>query len=394
VVVDDQVRLIDELLSPSGQELLELLAAEPAGAETGLRLGATLRARWPADLVAAALTQRELRELARSKFRLADRMLFTRSGLEQASAEPLARHRARRYQRFEMVADLCTGIGGDLLALAPGRQALAVDTDPVHLRMAAVNAAVHGAGNVQAVLADAREVALDGVGAVFVDPARRVGDRRLPAGASQPPLAWCLGLAARVAAVGIKAAPGLPLDLVPGGWEAEFVADGRDLREAVLWSPALATAPRRATVLPGGHTLVPEPGPEVPSALPGAWLLDPNPAVTRAGSVEALARRLGAWKLDRQIAFLSADHEPRSPFGRTLRVHQSMPWSLKRLRQRLRALDVGAVDLRRRGLAGDVDDLRRRLRLEGDRRATVVLTRVLGRPWTLVCTDPGDPSLS
>jgi hypothetical protein len=417
VVVDDQVRLIDELLSPSGQELLELLAAEPAGAETGLRLGATLRARWPADLVAAALTQRELRELARSKFRLADRMLFTRPGLEQASAEPLARHRACRYQGFEMVADLCTGIGGDLLALAPGRQALAVDTDPVHLRMAAVNAAVYGAGNgVQTVLADAREVALDGVGAVFVDPARRVGDRRLPAGASQPPLAWCLGLAARVAAVGIKAAPGLPLDLVPGGWEAEFVADGRDLREAVLWSPALATAPRRATVLPGGHTLVPEPGPgghtllpepgpgghtllpepgpEVPSALPGAWLLDPNPAVTRAGAVEALARRLGAWKLDPQIAFLSADHEPRSPFGRTLRVHQSMPWNLKRLRQRLRALDVGAVDLRRRGLAGDVDDLRRRLRLEGDRRATVVLTRVLGRPWTLVCTDPGDPPLS
>lgn len=394
-MVDDQVRLIDELLSPSGQELLELLAAEPAGAETGLRLGATLRARWPADLVAAALTQRELRELARPKFRLADRMLFTRPGLEQASAELLARHRARRYQGFEMVADLCTGIGGDLLALAPGRQALAVDTDPVHLRMAAVNAAVYGAGDgVQTVLADAREVALDGVGAVFVDPARRVGDRRLPAGASQPPLAWCLSLAARVAAVGIKAAPGLPLDLVPGGWEAEFVADGRDLREAVLWSPALATAPRRATVLPGEHTLVPEPGPEVPSALPGAWLLDPNPAVTRAGAVEALARRLGAWKLDRQIAFLSADHEPRTPFGRTLRVHQSMPWNLKRLRQRLRALDVGAVDLRRRGLAGDVDDLRRRLRLEGDRRATVVLTRVLGRPWTLVCTDPGDPLLS
>ena len=37
----------------------------------------------------------------------------------------------------------------------------------------------------------------------------------------------------------------LPLELVPAGWEAEFIADGRDLKEAVLWSPALA-APKIA----------------------------------------------------------------------------------------------------------------------------------------------------
>jgi hypothetical protein len=76
--------------------------------------------------------------------------------------------------------------------------------------------------------------------------------------------------------------------------EAMFVADGRDLKEAVLWSPALATAPARATILPEGHTLLPEPGPDVPVAPPGAFLLGPNPAVTRAGLVEELARRLGA----------------------------------------------------------------------------------------------------
>ena len=47
---------------------------------------------------------------------------------------------------------------------------------------------------------------------------------------------------------------GLDLAAVPEGWEAEFVADGRDLKEACLWSPAWATARggRRATVLPAG----------------------------------------------------------------------------------------------------------------------------------------------
>jgi hypothetical protein len=52
------------------------------------------------------------------------------------------------------------------------------------------------------------------------------------------------------------------------------------------------------------------------------------------------------------------------------------------------------VDIRRRGLAGDVDDLRRRLRLDGEHRATVVLTRVLDQPWTLVCSDLDAPPLT
>jgi SAM-dependent methyltransferase len=384
----DALRLLDGLLSPAGGALLDEVMAAPVERDGELAAAERLRARWPADLVAAAFAQRELRLAARAKFALAERMLFTRAGLEQASAETAARHRARRYQGVATLADLCCGIGGDLASLAPGRAVVAVDVDPVHLRMAAENAAVHGAGaGVETVLANARSAPLGRAEAVFVDPARRAGGRRFPAGTSEPPLAWCLGLAERVAAVGVKAAPGLPLDLVPAGWEVEFLADGRDLKEAALWSPALATAARRATVLPGGETLTPAPGPAVVCAPPAGYLLDPNPAVARAGAVEALARALGAWKLDERIAFLSADEPPRTPFGRTLRVEASMPYGLKRLRTSLRALDVGAVDIRRRGLAGDVEDLRRRLRLDGGQRATVVLTRVAGQPWALVCSD-------
>src|SRR5581483_6304791 len=123
------------------------------------------------------------------------------------------------------------------------------------------NAQVYGAASDLAVLAaDVREIQLAGVDAVFIDPARRAAGRRFRAGHSEPPLGWCLDLAGRVPAVGIKAAPGLPRELVPEGWEAEFVAAGRDLKEAVLWSPALATARSRATVLPSGDTLTAAPG--------------------------------------------------------------------------------------------------------------------------------------
>jgi hypothetical protein len=240
-----------------------------------------------------------------------------------------------------------------------------------------------------------------------VDPARRVGARRLPAGASEPPLGWCLALADHAGAVGIKAAPGLPLDLVPDGWEVECVAEGHDLKEAVLWSPAMATTSRRATVLPGaqakgapapdgpapggpapeGHTLVAAAGPPVRVAEPGEFLLDPNPAVTRAGLVEELGRELGAWKIDERVGFLSGERPMVTPFGRLLVVEASLPWSLKRFRAELRARGAGAVEIRKRGSAVDVDELRRRLDLRGDRRLVVVLTRVLDRPWALVCRE-------
>jgi hypothetical protein len=320
------------------------------------------------------------------------------------------------------VADLCCGIGGDLAALAvtgeapggpPARRVLAVDRNPVHARLARHNAAVYAAGSaagtgalaagaldggttaasrgVHAVVADVRDIRMTGIDAVFIDPARRDGGGRFRSGVYEPPLDWCLSLAASVPAVCVKAAPGLDTSIVPGDWEAEFIADGRDLKEAVLWSPALASGSRRATILPGGHAMVACPGAPVDIRDPGAYLLDPSPAVTRAGLVEDLARQLGAWKIDPQIAFLSTASQVTTPFARTLIVVDSAPWTEKRFAARLRELGVGAADLRRRGLAGDVEQIRRRLRLHGPHHATVVLTRVRDKPWGLICADPGSP---
>ena len=391
-MVEHEERL-EDLLALRGRELLARLAAVDAAPETSLRLGMTLRQDFAPEMVAAAFTLHDLRLRARAKFTRAMEMWFTRSGLEQASSELAAHNRAARFREARRVADLCTGIGGDLIALAATAPVLAVDRDPLHLRMAELNARVYGVeANVEAIEADVRTVGLDGIDAVFIDPARRTDDRRLGPNRTEPPLDWCLALVERVPAVAIKAAPGIDLDLVPAGWEVEFVAEERDLKEAVLWSPAFAGTTRRATILPGGETLLPMPGTPVPVEPPGAYLLDPNPAVTRAGLVEDLARQLGAWKIDERIAFLSSDRELRTPFARTLRIVESMPWRLKDLAARLRALDVGAVDLRRRGLAGDVEEIRRRLKLRGSRRATVAMTRVRDRPWCLICVDLDEPA--
>jgi hypothetical protein len=425
------------LLTPAGGELLSRLRGVDVTPDQALRLSATLRDQYPADLVAAALTQQALRIAAREKFSLADEMFFTRNGLEQASGEQAAAHTARRFAGLAVVADLCCGIGGDLTALATAaRQVLAVDADFDNLQFATRNAAIYGAsGRVSAVCSDVRDLRLARIPAAFIDPARRVGSRRLRAGDSFPPLSWCFALADQVQQLCVKAAPGLAHALVPAGWEVEFVAVGRDLKEALLWSPAFATTTRRATVLPArpaadagesagrapgrgdeagltpdarhsaprtpdtrqspdlrqepadSHTLVASTGAmaPVPVSDPGEYLLDPNPAVTRAGLVAELAHELGAWQLDPMIAFLSLDRPASTPFARTLRVLASQPWREREVAAKLRELGVGAADIRRRGLAGDVQQIHRRLALSGDKTAVIVLTRRNDRPWSLIC---------
>src|SRR5580692_3652588 len=135
-----------DLLTPAGERLLGELTGVTVTPERALRLAEELRARYPAELVAAALTQQSLRIAGREKFSRADEMFFTRAGLEQASAEVVASHSARRFRGLPLVADLCCGIGGDLAALASNAdRVLAVDTDPDTLKFARRNVAAQTA---------------------------------------------------------------------------------------------------------------------------------------------------------------------------------------------------------------------------------------------------------
>lgn len=293
----------------------------------------TLRRKWPANLVAAAAAQAELRALAAAKFGHADRMLFTREGLEQATPQLVADHRAERLVAAvgrEQVLDLCCGIGGDAAALArAGLRPVLVDRDPLHLRLTRHNVAVSAGTEPSAAVADVTTLRLRPTNVVHIDPARRsaaaAGGRR---GGYQPPLDWCQQLPATRTVV--KAAPGIPHALIAPGWEAEWVAVGSDLKAAVLWSPALAGLPdaRRATVLDGSdtHELVADASlPAPPVGAPAEWVVDPNPAVTRAGAVADLADRLDGWLIDPRIGFIACNQQPATPFGRTLRVVASLP---------------------------------------------------------------------
>lgn len=377
------------LLSPAGQTLLAE-ATELRSTEATLLADLThLRKRYPAEHVAAAMETIRLRGRAGVKFTRASRMYFTAPALEQASGEGIAAYRARRYRAVgaERVGDLGCGIGGDSLALAAGAQVLGIDLDDVRLAMARANCSAYDRGDrFQPVLADLREWLPAGVGALFFDPGRRDDGRRIHSVSHyRPPLEIIHRWLPRVSHMAVKVSPGVDYEELPPGAEIEFISERGAVKEGVLWFGDLSTgAGRRATLLPGEETLTDEPPPAIPVRPPSAFLYEPDGAVIRAHLVEQLAGRLGAAKVDRDIAYLTADALVVTPFARAYALEDLLPFNLKKLRAYLRARGIGRVVVKKRGSPLDPDELIRRLKLRGDEERVLFLTRVDGRPSVLV----------
>ncbi len=384
-----------QLLTPLGQQALEAAARLAPQEAEFLAVAQRLERVYPPGLARAAVEQAILRRRAAAKFPAAGRMYFTREALEQASSAAVAGHRAGRFAGLRRVFDLGCGIGGDALALAGQAPVVAVDRDPLRLALLAANADVLGlGGRLQPVQADVRRPGwrFPPESGGFFDPTRRHHGRRVRSPEDyEPPLTTALAWLPGLVGLAVKVSPAVPAEALRGlDCEVEFVSLDGELKEATLWFGGFKTAGRRATLLPGPHTLVAERDLELRAGPPRAIIYEPDPAVMRAGLVRPLGAWLGADQLDPSIAYLTADRLTPTPFARAYRLIEAMPFSLKRLREALRARGVGQVTLKKRGSAVDVEDLAHRLRLRGEAAAVVILTRVQGLPVALI-VEPVSP---
>ncbi|MDX1688573.1 MAG: class I SAM-dependent methyltransferase [Candidatus Promineifilaceae bacterium] len=385
------------LLSPEGSERLEQLTETPITPQNHLALASQLRQEVTSGQAHALLETAMLRQRAEEKFSRAAQMFFTRPALEQASSEIVSAHRSARYAAagFDCVADLGCSVGGDALNLAAGTHVIGVDRDRLRLRMARENVSVYGReDHFQPLLADLRELPPLGVDALFFDPGRRDerGRRLTSVHDYRPPLSLLDGWLPVVPHAGVKVSPGVDYAELPEGAEVEFISASGEVKEAVFWFGALnGGVARRATLLPSGDTLTTadDTGEQVPVTRPGDYLYEPDGAVIRAHLVEALAQRLGAAKIDEEIAYLTADRAQPTPFARCFAVDEAMPFQLKRLRHELRRRGVGRVTVKKRGSPLEPETLQRRLRLEGETHATLFLTHVQGEPYVLIGREYG-----
>ncbi|GAB2722654.1 THUMP-like domain-containing protein [Streptomyces bullii] len=378
------------LLTPEGRALLdEVRGTDPA---RELAVATRLRRDHPAELVSAALGQARLRQRAAAKFGAedAERMFFTPNGVEQSTRASVATYRARRMRELGVasVADLCCGIGGDAIALArAGIRVLAVDRDPLTVAAARANADALGlAGLIEVREADVTEVDTAGYDAVFVDPARRGGRGRIfDPEAYSPPLSWAIRTARTAPRAALKIAPGIPHEAIPSDAEAEWISDGGDVKEAVLW---FGTEPGavRATLLPGLRTLLSQGLPDPVVRPVGRYLYEPDGAVIRAHLVAEVAQRLGGGLLDATIAYVTADELRPTQYATAYEITDHLPFNVKKLKALLREREVGTLTVKKRGSAVEPEELRRKVlpKPHGPHSATVFLTRVAGAPAMLV----------
>ncbi|MER5194784.1 class I SAM-dependent methyltransferase [Streptomyces sp. NPDC002755] len=378
------------LLTTEGRALLDLVRGTAPADE--LAVATRLRREHPADLVSAAIGQARLRQRAAAKFGAedAERMFFTPNGVEQSTRASVAAHRAERMKALGVtsVADLCCGIGGDAIALArAGIRVLAVDRDPVTAEVARANADALGlSGLIEVREADVTEVDTGGYDAVFVDPARRGGRGRIfDPEAYSPPLSWAVGAALAAPRAALKIAPGVPHEAIPAEAEAEWISDGGDVKEAVLW---FGTEPGavRATLLPGPRTLLGAGLPDPDVRPVGRYLYEPDGAVIRAHLVADVARELDGGLIDETIAYITADALRPTPYATAYEITDRLPFNVKKLKALLRERGVGILTVKKRGSAVEPEELRKKVlpKGQGPNSATVFLTRVAGAPTMLV----------
>lgn len=353
------------------------------GADTPAAI-AHWRERLEPHLVTVAWGQVVLRRAAAGRFSRAADMLFDRVGLEQATDEVVAAHKAKRFAGLGPVADLCCGIGGDALALAAVAKVTVVDWSAPRVAMAEHNARVYS-GEVTGLVGDAAAAKPEAT-AVHVDPDRRPeGRRRHDPELGSPNLTEVANLVRHYANVAVKLSPGADFEALPFDAEVELISHHGECKQAVAWTGRLAGCYRRATALPAGETVGVDSPDELTWPPPGEiaagrLLYEPDAAVVRAHLVGPLARQYELAPVDPLIAYLVGDREVRSSLLAGFQILEVIPWSTVSARELLRRHDVGRLEIKTRGFAGRPEDLFRKLRPKGQTSATLLLTRLGDRP--------------
>jgi predicted RNA methylase len=382
------------LIGPQAAEAL----ADLAGRREPLHItAARLRRQFSAAQAHLLLEQTDLRRRADSKFSQAESMFFTSLGLEQATDEWVARYRASRFAGRGPIADLCCGIGGDLLALAGQGPVVGVDRDPIAACLALANARAVLPPEVSAhttlAITDASKFEITDFAAWHLDPDRRPnGSRTTSLEWSDPDQSVVERLLAVVPNAAIKLAPAAE---VSEDWadrcELEWISRDRQCRQLVVWHGVLADSPgrRRATILSNDGTLhrtVGDPNAPIPIAQRLCrYLYEPDAAVLAAHLTGVLASQYELERISPGIAYLTGDNAIDDPAIACFEIEDQLPLEKRSLASYLRERGIGTLEIKKRGVDIEPEKLRRELKLRGDNSATLILTPLSGKQVAIFC---------
>lgn len=329
------------------------------------------------------LEQLELRSRARHRFPQADRMFFTRQGLQQATDAALAAYKAQQFPASPLRLDLCCGIGGDLVALADRGATVGYEQAPIEAYLAEANGQRREGSEVHVRRADVTQISLPPQATVHIDPDRRPGNRRsVRLEHHEPGRDFLQRMQKKHEAMAWKLAPATdPCDPLLEAAQLEWIGHRRECQQLVAWFGTAAAHPgcRVATVLDtadGCQSLVGAGHSPLPMADDiGPFLVEPHAAVLAAGLAADLAALWDFQSVTIGGGYLTGPACIFHPLAATFEVLGVASLRPQKLRPLLRHHQIGPLEVKVRGLAINPAKFRKSLPLTGDQPAVLLLAR-------------------
>ena len=97
----------------------------------------------------------------------------------------------------------------------------------------------------------------------------------------------------------------------------------------------------------------------------GDYVCEPHAAVLAAKLTGTLARKYNLHAIDASVDYLTTDHAVHDPLLSCFAVLEVMPFDMRRLHTAVERHDLGQLEVKRRGVSLDPDEIRRKSRAGG-----------------------------
>ncbi|SMP62276.1 Methyltransferase domain-containing protein [Neorhodopirellula lusitana] len=331
----------------------------------------------------------------------------TRAGLQQSTQSAVAELKASWFGDAP-VADICCGLGSDLIALANRGPVTGIDINPDVLSFAAANARtaltadkLAGVKLVQADVTDSEVRSLIGDAELLhIDPDRRAGGTRHTLADDLVPnwqrvtelIAGCDGAVIKLAPAtqfeGDRASSGNHESSTPtasSDFHRLWIATGGSVREQTLVCGKIMASDwmQQHQITAGGRSAVcirdnrthvytyhGNLNERAPTSGPGGYLIDPDASIRAAGLTEAFANEIGASVVHQPSGFLTADDlDKLTPFAElasSAKVLETVGCDERKLKRAFRSLGAFPDVIKVRGADIDPSRLAKRLRPCGE----------------------------
>ncbi|MEN9693172.1 MAG: hypothetical protein RLZZ330_816 [Actinomycetota bacterium] len=392
--------IVDWLQTENGQSAIKMAQETLKTTSDPLKLATELERQFslPSSYRTACALQAELRNRLVLRWGDSPNWLLTRDGIEQATHPLVRTWRSEKAASLgaSSIADIGCGLGFESDSFQEaGLGVIAVERDTEAHAVASRNLAPIPVERFDVVLESEKlDAVLSKVDAVFVDPARRdpkaarnvlgnSGNRITNPDDWSPSWNWVLNLAKEKTKLIAKVAPGIDHELIPADAHTFWFAIRGSLVEASVWFNGWGLTPGKTAIAINrfGEMATLSSSDEGSDAVGRVqkFVLDPSPAITRAGLVQQLAALTSSHRIDQNLAFLSCETEPDDhPLFTTYEVIEFFEFDETKISQALKDNLAYDVQIISRGYRGDVDALTKKLKknLKGDKLICLLLARI------------------